>query len=226
MVSVRSARGALGLLAIAIAAAASCGARTSMVAVPPPGSWSESLAADRSARDAGFRTDPDSPLPPALRAGYRGNEYFPPDASWYFAGYVETYPAPEKLTVVTTGGAQRPAERYGRVSFVRDGQPLTLQVYRLLDQPSRSGGDGLFLPFKDRTTNKTTYGAGRYVNLEGPEGGPFTLDFNRAYNPSCAYGDAGRFQCPVTPSENTLPVAVEAGERGPEGHTGEAAGGG
>ena len=93
---------------------------------------------------------------------------------------------------------------------------LTLQVYRLLDLPERSGGDGLFLPFKDQTTGKETYAAGRYVDLDGPDDGPFVLDFNLAYNPSCAYGEPERFQCPVTPAENRLPIAVTAGERGPD----------
>ncbi len=92
---------------------------------------------------------------------------------------------------------------------------MTLQVYRLLDLPDRPGGEGLFLPFKDETTGKESYAAGRYVDLEGPDGGPFVLDFNRAYNPSCAYGDPERFQCPVTPAENALPISVTAGERGP-----------
>ena len=100
------------------------------------------------------------------------------------------------------------------MTFLREGRVLTLQVYRLLDQPPRQDGLGLFLPFKDRTTGKDTYPAGRYVDLEGPDGGPFVLDFNRAYNPSCAYGEPERFQCPVTPAENTLSVAVSVGERG------------
>jgi uncharacterized protein (DUF1684 family) len=198
--------------------ASACGARYSMTRVGPPGSWLESLADLRAARDAAFRTDPDSPLPPGARAGFRGLDYFPPDPSWRYAGFVEMYPAAEKLTLVTTAGKARPCERIGRVTFERDGRPLTLQVYRLLDLPDRPGGEGMFLPFKDRTTGKETYPAGRYVDLEGPEGGPFVLDFNRAYDPSCAYGDAARFECPVTPQENTMPVPVAAGERGPGAH--------
>jgi len=113
--------------------------------------------------------------------------------------------------VVTTTGTPRPCERWGRVTFARDGRVLTLQVYRLLDLPDRAGGEGLFLPFKDATTGKETYPAGRYVDLEGPDGGPFVLDFNHAYNPSCAYDD--RWACPLSPAENSLPFAVNAGER-------------
>jgi len=207
---------AVALAALALAAA--CGARSSMTPVGPPGSWRDDLEGLRAARDAAFRTDPDSPIPAGSRATFHGLDYFPPDPSWRYAGFVEMYAAPEKLTLVTTAGKPRPCARVGRVTFARDGRPMALQVYRLLDMPERAGGEGLFLPFKDRTTGKETYPAGRYVDLEGPEGGPFVLDFNRAYDPSCAYGDAARFECPVTPQENLLPVRVAAGERGPWAH--------
>jgi uncharacterized protein (DUF1684 family) len=186
-----------------------------MAPIPPPTSWAAEIAADRRARDESFRNDPDSPLPQAARDGFAGLDYYPVDRSWRYAGAVERYPTPERLTIVTTAGHPRPCERWGRVRFHRDGRIQTLQVYRLLDLPERPGGEGLFLPFKDTTSGKETYVAGRYVDLEGPDGGPFTLDFNRAYNPSCAYGEPQRFQCPVTPSENILPIAVSAGERGP-----------
>jgi uncharacterized protein len=186
-----------------------------MSSIPPPRSWEQDLAARRRAKDATFASDPDSPLPVAQRAAFRGLTYFPPDPTWRYAGSVERYKTPERITIVTTGGKPRPCERWGRVRFARDGRALTLQIYRLLDLPDRPGGEGLFLPFKDASTGKETYAAGRYVDLEGPDDGPFVLDFNNAYDPSCAYGEPERFQCPVTPAENTLPIAVIAGERGP-----------
>jgi uncharacterized protein len=208
----------------AIGLLAGCGTASGpMTPIPPPRSWEREIASDRVARDEAFRTDPDSPLPRASRATFAGITYYPLDPSWRYGGMVEAYPNPEPLKIVTTAGEVRPGERWGRVRFTRDGREFALQVYRLLDQPNRPGGDGLFLPFKDTTTGKETYAAGRYVDLEGPDGGPFTLDFNRAYNPSCAYGEPRRFQCPVTPAENTLPIAVMAGERGPARAYGESA---
>jgi uncharacterized protein len=187
-----------------------------MSPVPPPRSWEQDVAGARKQTDAAFATDPDSPLPAAERARFRGLSHFPLDPSWRYAGWIERYKTPERISIVTTAGKPRPCERWGRVTFARDGSVLTLQVYRLLDVEEQQGGAGLFLPFKDATTGKETYDAGRYVDLVGPEGGPFVLDFNLAYNPSCAYGDPGRFQCPATPAENRLPIAVNAGERGPE----------
>jgi uncharacterized protein (DUF1684 family) len=194
-----------------------------MSQVPPPRSWEQDIAAARRQRDAAFASDPDSPIPARDRARFRGLTHYAPDPSWRYAGWVERYEHPERISIVTTAGKPRPCERWGRVTFERDARVLTLQVYRLLDLPDRPGGEGLFLPFKDETTGKSTYAAGRYVDLEGPEGGPFVLDFNLAYNPSCAYGEPERFQCPATPAENRLPVAVTAGERGPERAAGESA---
>jgi len=203
---------------LAAACASACvacgGSAVTMSQVPPPTSWAADVAELRAERDADFRTDPDSPIPRDGRATFRGLSYFPVDPTWRYAGWIERYDHPAKLDVVTTSGKPRPCERWGRVTFLREGRVLTLQVYRLLDMPDRPGGLGLFLPFKDGTTGKDTYPAGRYVDLEGPDGGPFVLDFNRAYNPSCAYGEPERFQCPVTPAENTLSIPVPAGERG------------
>lgn len=202
------------VLALLLVGACACGDKTpGFTVVPPPRSWHDDLRTARAEKDAAFARDLDSPIPEASRARFRGLHYFGADPSWRYAGFVERYPSPERFTVVTTAGQQRPCERWGRVRFERDGKELSLQVYRLLDQPEREGGEGLFLPFKDQTTGKETYAAGRYVDIEGRGSGPYTLDFNRAYFPSCAYGDVSRFQCPVTPPENTLPLRVEAGER-------------
>jgi len=203
------------LAGLAVASACNRGGVT-MSPVPPPRSWEHEVQADRREKDAVFGSDPDSPIPRSERASFRGLDYYPADPSWRYAGWIERYKTAERISIVTTAGKPRPCERWGRVTFARDGQVLDLQVYRLLDLPERKGGEGLFLPFKDQTSGKETYGAGRYVDLVGPEGGPFVLDFNLAYNPSCAYGDPGRFQCPATPAENRLPIAVTAGERGPE----------
>lgn len=185
-----------------------------MVPATPPTSWASDLAGFRAAKDDSFRHDPDSPLPPAERSTFRGLEYWDPDPRYYLAGFLAPIDPPEPATIVTTGGVERPCEKVGRITFRLPGGDGTLVVYRLLDQERLEGGAGLFLPFMDGTTGKETYGAGRYVELDGPEGGPYVLDFNRAYHPLCAYGMPERYRCPATPKENRLPFRVEAGERG------------
>ena len=185
-----------------------------MSRVPPPAEWSDTLLAQRAERDRFFRENPESPLPEGAASGFRGLEYWDPDPGYHFVGPVNLHYQPERFTIVTTTGKERPCEKVGWVRFSIGGEEHTLQVYRLLDQPSRPGDPGYFLPFMDATTGTETYPAGRYVDLVGPVGGPFVLDFNTAYNPFCAYGAPERYVCPRTPAENRLAVRVEAGERG------------
>ena len=85
-----------------------------------------------------------------------------------------------------------------------------LTAYRNIDLSRLEGyRNYLFVPFTDLTNGESTYGGGRYLDLEGPLGNAVELDFNRAYNPYCAYG--GAYSCPIPPIENHLGVAVRAG---------------
>jgi len=213
---------AAGLFCFMLAGAlAGCGPAPSgaMSSVAPPEGWAAALQARRDARDLEFKQDPQTPLLPDAVADFSGLEYWPADPDYYFVGPVNLHYRPERFTIVSTSGKERPCEKVGWVRFVIGGQPCTLQVYRLLDQSLPPGDPGYFLPFMDATTGVETYPAGRYVDLVGPSGGPYVLDFNSAYNPLCAYGAPERYVCPVTPAENRLPVRIEAGERGyrPEG---------
>ena len=111
-----------------------------MSPVPPPRSWEHEVQVDRKEKDVLFVRDPDSPIPRSERAGFRGLDYYPADPAWRYAGWIERYETAERISIVTTAGKPRPCERWGRVTFARDGQVVTLQVYRLLDVPERQGG--------------------------------------------------------------------------------------
>ncbi len=207
MVSSRRLGGVLAVLVVAAGCAPSIG--ETMLPLPPPPGWRTRLELERAARRAFLREHPESPVPAARRGDFPGPQFWPPDPAWRFVGPLHLYPERQRFEIPTTSGKLRPCERFGFVRFRLGGEDYTLTVYRLLD-----GEGGLFLPFMDATTGRETYAAGRYVELIGTSHGYYELDFNRAYNPSCAYGDPQRFACPVTPSENRLPVAIEAGERG------------
>ena len=185
-----------------------------MVTIPPPGEWADSLRQARADKDEEYRSDPETPLRPEAVARFEGLEYWEPDPDYYFVGPVNLRFQPERFTIITTTGKERPCEKVGWVGFEVGGEMQRLQVYRLLDAPPAEGQPGYFLPFLDGTTGQETYPAGRYVDLEGPAGGPYVLDFNKAYNPLCAYGAPERYVCPRTPAENRLTVRIEAGERG------------
>ncbi|HET6266887.1 MAG TPA: DUF1684 domain-containing protein [Acidobacteriota bacterium] len=162
----------------------------------------------REERNEYFKTSPDSPLPPEVKLFFKGLEYYPINWKYRFEGPVIRYPEPEKFRMITTDGQKRDAVKYGYIRFVIEQREFTLQVYRLLDMDQK---DLLFVPFTDAKTGKETYPAGRYIDLVEKENGVYVIDFNAAYNPSCAYG--GTFPCPVTPEENRLKIDIPAGEK-------------
>ncbi|MFQ5632240.1 MAG: DUF1684 domain-containing protein [bacterium] len=112
---------------------------------------------------------------------------------------------------MTTNGKDRPALRYGYFAFEVEKNMHRLQVYKFLDNNSQYK-PYLFVPFLDQTAGEETYGGGRYLDLEENETGVYELDFNFAYNPSCAYGRK-EYICPIPPSENTLSIPIRAGEK-------------
>ena len=118
----------------------------------------------------------------------------------------------------TTDGRADIQRVFGELTFEIKGQKQTLQVYQSLSlMKNPMYRDYLFIPFKDLTNGTDTYGGGRYIDLRMKEleVGAIYLDFNKAYNPYCAYS-AG-YSCPIPPKENHLKVRVEAGERAYKG---------
>jgi uncharacterized protein (DUF1684 family) len=160
----------------------------------------------RAARDELFRAHPQSALPPDRRAGFRGLPYRDYDPAFAFTATVRPLPQ-ERYDVDTSTGGVIPFLRFGAVDL-----PIgTLEVLWL---DAYSGG--VFLPFRDATSGKTTYGGGRYLldTAKGADlgsiGDALVLDFNFAYHPSCVYDP--KWVCPLAPLANRLAVAVEAGE--------------
>ena len=192
-----------------------------MIAVDPPPEWEERVERDRQAKDLAFKEDPETPILAEDLDSFEDLEYWPPTPSLRFVGSIHFYDRAERFEVVTTAGKRRPCERLGWLSFVYDRQVCVLQIYRLLDSDPTDETGSLFVPFTDTTTGNETYPAGRYVNLERTADDRYVLDFNRAYNPYCAYGAPERFACPVTPAANRLPVRIESGEHGFKGAGGE-----
>jgi uncharacterized protein (DUF1684 family) len=154
-------------------------------------------------------------LPNDAAARFAGLRFYPYDPACDFRAMLELIDPPQPLEIAASDGKRRPAHRVGHVRLNFPGGTAVLTVYRL-DDMGPDDPDALFLPFRDAGSGKETYGAGRYVDVERLPGGVVEVDFNRAYNPDCAYGITG--SCPITPQENTLPFAVKAGEMMPPGH--------
>jgi uncharacterized protein (DUF1684 family) len=173
----------------------------------------------RQGKDLLFATHPQSPIAPEGRAGFSGLKYFPYDPAFRIRCEVgPPRPGPDWLDI-DTGGDDGVIHyrRSATLRFALGGRINELTMFKM------SGyGGGLFLPFKDATSGRETYGGGRYLfdtvkNTDGlsleitPGSDEVFIDFNYAYNPSCAYDD--RWNCPLAPLENSLAVAIEAGER-------------
>ena len=172
-----------------------------------------SLLFERLEREEAFRTNPDSPIPADKRGSFQGLQYYPVDESLKFTVELKRHLHPRQLRLSTNTGEIRSGLRYGYFDFTVEGQACQLQVYRL-DAVEGNGGPNLFIPFRDATSGNETYGSGRYIDLTENTTGIYELDFNRAYNPYCAFNS--RYSCPLPPAENVLQVPIQAGEKLPK----------
>jgi uncharacterized protein (DUF1684 family) len=164
----------------------------------------------RARRDELFATHPQSPIPTGERPRFTGLRYFPPSDEAVVEAALRGEPG---RIEIDTGGPDG-VVRYERIG-VLDTPYGALSLWWL-----DAYGGGLFLPLRDATSGKETYGGGRYLTdtVKGTFGrgvrlldaGRARLDFNYAYNPSCAYDDA--WACPLAPAENWLTEPVRAGE--------------
>jgi len=159
----------------------------------------------RKEKDHWLRDSPHSPLPYDDRINFRGLNYFPYDAKFRVEAKLHRHPNPGRITMPTSIGTQDVFLRYGYFEFQLQEKTYTLQVYK------SSHGESLFVPFRDGTTGKESYGAGRYLDVEERSSDTYTIDFNLAYNPYCAYSDS--YSCPLPPRENWLSVEIRAGEK-------------
>jgi hypothetical protein len=163
----------------------------------------------RMQRDAEMLTG--NELPDADKKTFKGLHYFPINLKYRVTVRLQKPEKIEYLDMTASDGRQRQARRYGFFDFLVDGGKYRLNVYKLTDV-SKKYPHLLFVPFMDATSNRESYGGGRYLDLTEQEKDEYIVDFNLAYNPSCAYGKTG-FSCPIPPLENHLKVRIEAGEK-------------
>jgi uncharacterized protein (DUF1684 family) len=140
------------------------------------------------------------------RTKFEGLEYFPTDPKWRVEARLEPYDPPKKIPIDDVTGMRSESISPGALVFTVDGKE-----YRL-DPVLEEGSDDLFIIFKDRTSADATYPAGRYLYTPKPGAdGKTYIDFNRAYNPPCAFTPFAT--CPLPPVQNRLPFRIEAGEK-------------
>jgi uncharacterized protein len=146
-------------------------------------------------------------------------QFYKADKNWRVKALFKKTEDSNWFMMPTSGKIKKEFRVYGTLSFLLHDTAVVLQVYQskqLMTLPAYA--DYLFIPFTDITTGKDTYGGGRYIDivLSDIQADHCIIDFNKAYNPYCAY--AAGYNCPVPPKENDLPVAVTAGEKNYAGH--------
>jgi len=195
-----------------------------IAASDPAAAWSHW----REVRDELYRAHPSSPVPPGSRASFAGR-YFDYDPALRFDLPVLALEPPDMAALQPVAG---PLAHLGPVPLpISTGQPISFERVGRLEIPFRSGrrtlvlfwlpeyASGFFLPFRDATNGAETYGGGRYLldTSKGadlgsdPDRGTVIVDFNFAYQPSCAFDP--RWSCPLSPPENRLDLPIRAGER-------------
>jgi uncharacterized protein len=195
------------LVALALVWLSACSSGPS---APSDADYADRLAAARIAKDQQFREASDSPVPKEKRDAFLPLPYFPVDPAY-------TVPAALKLSddrpvfeMPTSTGALRKMQLVGTLEFTFEGERRSLGAFV---EDGTQQITNLFVPFADLTTGMDTYAAGRYLDIEPTTTGYYTIDFNRAYNPYCAYN--ATYECPFPPPSNRLNVAIRAGERAP-----------
>lgn len=174
------------------------------------------IEAYRADRDRYMREDTDSPIPADKKTILLPLPYYPPDPSFAVPAVLTVSSGTRPvMEVPTSKGVPRRVELVGTLEFTVKTQRLTLQAF--VDEGTQTISS-LFVPFADLTTGEETYPAGRYLDLHPTATGIYTIDFNRAYNPFCAYNNS--YECPLPPPANRLKVAITAGEKKPADHAG------
>lgn len=164
----------------------------------------------REIRDKSFRNAGETPLLNEDFLKFKGLEYFDTDAKFAVKAKLETTADAQVFMMPTSIGTTRKYLKYGVLKFEFDGKKFSLNVYQSESSAKKNGS--LFVPFRDLTNGKETYGAGRYLDIKIPSGDEVNLDFNFSYNPNCAYG-SDNFSCAIPPKENFLQIEIKAGEK-------------
>lgn len=173
--------------------------------------YKEQITKHRDAYKADFIKETRSPL---KESDLEHLHFFEPDSNYRIIAKVKLLKNQKIFKMPTYDGSSKEFIRYAKVKFILYDKPLELTLYRnigLMVNPAYK--NLLFLPFTDETNTITTYGGGRYIDLDLTQikRNKLVVDFNKAYNPYCAYSDG--YRCPVPPEENNLIVPILAGEK-------------
>ncbi|MCF6132231.1 DUF1684 domain-containing protein [Flavobacterium wongokense] len=160
--------------------------------------------------NAEYANREESPLTEEDFKVFKGLDFYPISEKFIVEAQFKRT-ADEKVFKMKTTGTRLPEYvKYGELAFTIDGKAFTLNIYQNIELVKKAGfEDHLFLPFSDLSCGKETYIGGRYIDMRIPKGNSVTIDFNKAYNPYCAYNH--KYSCPIVPLDNNLNIEILAG---------------
>ncbi len=174
-----------------------------------PEEYKTQLAKEREEKDLFMRNSLESPFAKSAEK-FKGLSYFEADLSYKVNAKLVEIPSKKMLLLGTSSGEEERYLEYAFAEFELNGKQNKLLILELVNAGATKGT--LFLAFADNTSANETYGAGRYLDIKKiPGATSIELDFNKAYNPYCAYND--NYSCPFPPKENFLDIPIYAGER-------------
>jgi len=171
--------------------------------------YQQKIKSFRSKEEASFRDKKTTLLSEEFFPRFTGLNYFPIDKQFRVLGTLTKLSEQKKTDLEMTGGGYYGFVHYGRVNFVFQGQEVELQVFEFPSQEPKA--TAIFLPFRDATTGKETYGGGRFMIVNIPQDNKIVVDFNHAINPICVYDPD--HACPVPPLTNRITSRVTAGAK-------------
>jgi uncharacterized protein (DUF1684 family) len=170
----------------------------------------EDIVAFQKHLNSEYADPEESPLTSEDLKKFKELDFFDIDTSYVIEAEFVRTPYESPFAMPTTTDRMPVYVKYGEAYFELEGQSFKLNIYQNQElMKSAEYADYLFIPFTDKTNGEISYGGGRYLDLRIPNGNTITLNFNKAYNPYCAYN--GKYSCPSPPSENDLSVAVPVG---------------
>ena len=182
---------------------------TSGPSAPDDSSYLKEVQDARAEKDRVFAADTET-IPVAKRAIFLPLKYYPVDPAFKVPAALKLSNDRPIFDMPTSTGTNRKMQRVGVLDFTLQGTQMSLEAFV---ENGTQQITSLFVPFADLTTGTETYSAGRYLDLKPTATGFYEIDFNRAYNPTCAYNPT--WECPYPPSSNRLKVAIRAGEKAP-----------
>lgn len=165
-----------------------------------------------------FHSKNTSPLTEEGLKKFKSLDFFTIDKKFRIKATLIKTPNAPIFEMPTTTNRKPLYKKYGTLIFTVDGKKQQLNIYQSQDFRDPTYKDNLFLPFTDKTSGQGSYAGGRYIDMltTDEKDGKIYIDFNKAYNPYCAY--SGRYSCPITPKENHITVAIKAGVKAYEKH--------